>query len=109
MEIQVLPYPELTSIPEAVLGLEDSDAQQREVEPAIGAALRAAPPDGRHELELEGRIGETAPPAHEEAKPKRSSKPKAKPRAKAKAKEAPREDASNSSQASDRAPEAQDY
>ena len=115
----MLPYPEAraleapllpsTSIPEAEAAAQvevtESVAQQRQV---AKAALCAAPPDGRHDLELEGRIGETAPPAHEEAKPKRSSKPKAKPRAKAKAKEAPREDASHSSQASDRAPEAQE-
>ena len=96
----MLPYPEVpllpsTSIPEAAAQVEVTEAHESEVAKA-------------HDLELEDHIGETAPPAHEEAKPKRSSKPKAKPRAKAKAKEAPREDASHSSQASDRAPEAQE-
>ena len=108
----MLPYPEARALEAPLL-------------PSTSIPETAAPPAGRHEaqvevtesaaqqrevaeLELEGRIGETAPPAHEEAKPKRSSKPKAKPRAKAKAKEAPREDASHSSQASDRAPEAQE-
>ena len=87
--------PASTSIPEAAAQVEVTEAHESEVAKA-------------RDLELEDPIGETAPPAHEEAKPKRSSKPKAKPRAKAKAKEAPREDASHSSQASDRAPEAQE-